>query len=537
VKRKLTLILSGTVLWVSTSGGILASNFQKDIRPLLENYCFGCHDDTAKGGINLAALSENGTFWREPKVWEKAFAQLGDRVMPPPKKEQPNDGERALILNWLQATLENPDPAAVPRDPGRPVIHRLSRLEYNNTVRDLLGVDTQPADRFPPDGGGGGGFDNNASTLFVPPILMERYLAAAGEIVAAAEPERLFTVRPAAGVDERTAAGGSLKRLAFRAFRGPVELDEVERMLALYDGARKRGESWEDGVRLCVRAMLISPQFLFRMEDERTGIEPYQLNDFELASRLSYFLWSSMPDDCLLDAAAAGKLRDPAALEAEARRMLADPKSRVLAENFGSQWLRTKEMKTGVNPAPDKFPEFTDTLRNAMYREVVEFFQALLREDRPLTDILDCNYSYMNETLAKYYGLARVEGDEFRRVEFADSNRGGVITMGAVLTLTSYPRRTSPVLRGKWIMEEILGTPPPPPPPMIKILPTSVFANSLRTIAAKSNAPAVTHGWIRWGWASKISTPSASGGPRFRVNRWMPTANFPTGISSPGRWS
>ncbi len=470
---RVSLILIVATLGVSAFEGTDASEFQQDIRPLLENYCFGCHDDTARGGINLEALSEKGAFWRDPKVWEKALAQLGDRVMPPAKKEQPKEEERARILDWLRATLETPDLAIVPRDPGRSVIHRLSRLEYNNTVRDLLGVDTQPADKFPPDGGGGGGFDNNAATLYVPPILMERYLEAATEIVGAATPARLFAVRPTGEGDARAAARENVKRLAFRAFRRPVEEEQIERLLALYDEARKGGESWEEGVRLCVRALLVSPSFLFRMEDDRPGDEPVRLGDFEIACRLSYFLWSSMPDDNLLEAATAKKLHDPAEVAAQVRRMLADPKAAVLAENFVSQWLRTREMKTAVNPARDKFPEFTPALRDAMYQEVTEFFQALLREDRTLTDLLDCNYSYANGTLAKYYGLPGIEGDEFRRVELTDRNRGGVITMGAVLTLTSYPRRTSPVLRGKWVMEEILGTPPPPPPPMIKILPTS----------------------------------------------------------------
>ena len=467
-------ILSAATLGVSATAELRASvDFQKDIRPVLEQYCFGCHDDTAKGEVNLEALSEDGSFWRDPKVWEKALAQLHDRVMPPAKKEQPKDGDRARIVDWLRTTLANPDAKMVPRDPGRTVIHRLSRLEYNNTIRDLLGVETHPADNFPPDGGGGGGFDNNASTLFVPPILMERYLAAATEIVTTAKPALLFPARPAAGKDERAAAKESFAKLAGRAFRRPADAEEMNGLLALYDAARKRGESWEESVRLGVRAMLASPAFLFRAEEERPGTEAHRVNDFELASRLSYFLWSSMPDDPLLALAAAKKLHEPATLEAQVHRMLADPKARILAENFGGQWLRTKELKTGVTPATDKFPEFTPALRDAMYREVVEFFQSLLHENQPLTDFLDCDYTFANETLAKQYGLPGVSGDEFRRVALTDRNRGGVITMGAVLTLTSYPRRTSPVLRGKWVMEEILGTPPPAPPPMIKSLPTS----------------------------------------------------------------
>jgi mono/diheme cytochrome c family protein len=452
-----------------------APDFKKDIRPLLENYCLSCHDDAAKGGLNLEALSEESAFWRDPKAWEKVLAQLRDHGMPPGKKTQPKPEERAALVDWLHGALANPDPKKVPRDPGRAVIHRLSRQEYNLTIRDLLGVDTKPADSFPPDGGGGAGFDNNASTLFVPPILMEKYLSAAGAIIAAAKPERLFRVRPAPGKDERVAAKESLEYLAARAFRRPVEPQEMAGLLRLYDASRKSGEPWEEGVRLGVRAILVSPSFLFRIE-RSTPIRPggeEVLDDWSLAARLSYFMWSSMPDDTLLGLAATKKLREPAVLEAQVRRMLADPKARAIAENFGSQWLKTKELHHITNPSKDKFPEYTPALRDAMAEEPVAFLGALLRENRPLTDCLDADYTYANAALAKHYGLPEVKGDAMQRVALTDRNRGGVATMAGVLTLTSYPRRTSPVLRGKWIMEEILGTPPPPPPAMIKTLPTS----------------------------------------------------------------
>ncbi len=458
-----------------TATMIAAPDFKKDIRPLLESYCVSCHDDSAKGGLNLEALMEDSKFWSEPKTWEKVLAQVRDQGMPPLKKTQPKPEERAALTEWLHTTLTNPDPQKVPRNPGRTVIHRLSRMEYNLTMRDLLGVDTNPADQFPPDGGGGAGFDNNASTLFVPPILMEKYLAAATQVVAAAKPERLFRSRPAPGKDERTAAKENLEWIAARAFRRPVEPAELSGLLGLYDTSRKAGDSWEDAVRQGIRATLVSPSFLFRIE-RSTPIQPggeEQLDDWSLATRLSYFIWSSMPDDALLGLAAGKKLRDPAVLEAQVRRMLADPKARALAENFGSQWLRTKELHHGTHPAKDKFPEYTPALRDAMAEEPIAFIGGLLRENRPLTDCLDADYTFVNAPLAKHYGLPEVKGDAMQRVALTDRNRGGVATMAGVLTLTSYPRRTSPVLRGKWIMEEILGTPPPPPPAMIKTLPNS----------------------------------------------------------------
>ena len=471
---KVHLILTAAALGVGANQrGAVASDFRKDVLPVLQTYCFDCHDDTAKGGVNLELLSADGAFWSEPKTWEKTLNTVRDASMPPAKKEQPKPEERALVAAWIAAALDNPDPSQVPSDAGRSLIHRLSRLEYNNTVRDLFGVDTQPADRFPPDGGGGGGFDNNASTLFVPPILMEKYLAAATEIVGAAKPDLIFHIRPGAAKDERTAARENLAWIATRAFRRPVAEEELGSLLALFETMLKQGAKWDEAIRQSVRVLIVSPSFIFRTEQDRPGLVPQRVSDWELASRLSYFLWSTMPDEPLFAIARDGKLADPATFEAQVRRMLADPKARTFAENFASQWLRTRELRTSVRPANDRQPEFTPALRDAMAEEPLAFFHALLREDRPLTECLDADYTFVNAELAKFYGLAGVKGDGFQRVSLTDRDRGGVITMAGVLTLTSYPHRTSPVLRGKWIMEEILGSPPPPAPPMIKSLPTS----------------------------------------------------------------
>lgn len=439
------------------------------VRTFLESYCLDCHDsDKPKADIDLESFQQAEHMWRDPKLWERVLVQMQDKVMPPAKRRQPGEEEHTRVLQWLRGTLENPDVAQLPRDPSRTVIHRLSRLEYNCTIRDLLGVDTRPADTFPPDAGGGAGFDNNAATLFIPPVLMEKYLEAADSVLKAAPPERVFTVRPDEGCDERTSARKSLEKLAQRAFRRPVSTEEIDRLLGIYDAARVRGEMWEDAVRLSAKAILVSPHFLFRIEGERVGAtEPYRINDWELASRLSYFLWSSMPDEELFRVAAEGRLHEPAVLEVQVRRMLADAKARTFAENFASQWLRTKEVRELVNPARDRFPQFTPRLREAFYAESIEFFHGLLAENRPVSDCLDADYTYTNETLAKFYGIPGVTGESMRRVALTDKNRGGVVGMGGVLTLTSYPRRTSPVLRGKWVMEEILGTPPPPPPPNV----------------------------------------------------------------------
>jgi hypothetical protein len=357
------------------------------------------------------------------------------------------------------------------RDPGAKVIHRLNRTEYNHTIRDLLGVDTRPADRFPADGGGGGGFDNNADTLFVPPILMEKYLLAAEEVLAAAEPGRLIHARPVWFRRERSVAADNVAWFARRAFRRPVEADEVERLLKLYDRARAKGHSFELALKSAYKAVLVSPSFLFRGETEQTAGAAWRINPHELATRLSYFLWSSMPDEELFRAADSGTLADAAELERQVRRMLRDPKARALAENFTGQWLGTKRLHTTVSPDRRRFPQYTDALRDAMAAEPIEFFGSLLAEDASLLRLLDADYTFANADLGKFYGLTNVTATNLVRVPLTDRNRGGIIGMAAVLTQTSYPLRTSPVLRGRWILEEVLGTPPPPPPPLVATLP------------------------------------------------------------------
>jgi PAS domain-containing protein len=231
----------------------------------------------------------------------------------------------------------------------------------------------------------------------------------------------------------------------------------------------KDGDSFEQAMQVALTAVLVSPQFLFRVEQDpppaKNGTPAIrELDEFELASRLSYFLWSSMPDDELFASAAAGKLRDEVHREQQIRRMLADPKSDALVQNFALQWLNLR-MLDGVTPDPQKFPEFSPELKADMRRETELFVQAILREDRSLLDFLDGRFTFVNERLAKHYGLKDVRGDEFRRVDFSDNRRGGIVTQASVLTLTSNPARTSPVKRGKWILENLLGSPPPDPPP------------------------------------------------------------------------
>ena len=447
------------IITIALGPQMAAADFATEVRPVLEKYCYKCHGaEKQKGGVKLSEGADVAAIYRDVKTWDKALAEIHAGAMPPEGKPQPSEEEKKRVLAWLEHTLNDPDLDAVPRDPGRAFPHRLSRLEYNNTVRDLLGVDTRPADAFPPDGGGGGGFDNNSATLFIPPVLVEKYLAAAAELLA-----------------KWSVPSGEARKVladfATRAFRRPAETAEVDALLGLFSEAEKRGDSFADALRFALRAVLVSPHFLFRIEVPR-GPDAQPVNDYELASRLSYFLWSSMPDDELFRLAAENKLRDPAVLAAQTRRMLRDPKARAFADNFAGQWLRVHELQTSAQPDTNKFPEYTPAVRDAMAAEPVEFFHALLRENGSILKLLDADYTYVNATLAKHYGLD-FKGEGFQRVTLPDRNRGGVLTMGAVLTLTSYPRRTSPVLRGKWIREEILDAPAPPPPPIVKSLPSS----------------------------------------------------------------
>ena len=263
-----------------------------------------------------------------------------------------------------------------------------------------------------------------------------------------------------------------LNALVPRAYRRPAAREEVERPLRLFAEARKQGDSFDEGLCLAIQSLLTSPRFLFQIEHDRpvAGKETSApITSYELASRLSYFLWSSMPDDALLRTATDGSLKKPEVLAAQVRRMLADPKATALVENFAGQWLEIRKLES-VKPDRQRFTEFDDYLRASMRRETETYLQALIRDNGSLLELLDSDYSYLNERLARFYGVRGVRGPEFRRVSLAGSQRGGILTQASVLTVSSYATRTSPVLRGKWILENILNAPPPPPPPGVPSL-------------------------------------------------------------------
>lgn len=277
---------------------------------------------------------------------------------------------------------------------------------------------------------------------------------------------RIFVCHPGAKLSDDECARQILTTLARRAYREPVSKSDLDTLLSFYESGKRDG-GFEGGVELGLERILASPKFLFRLERDPAGATPntpYRLDDFELASRLSFFLWSSIPDDELLKLASAGKLQNPAVLDAQVRRMIADRKAEALVDNFAGQWLQLRNLRN-VQPNTDLFPDFDDNLRQSFRRETELLFESVVQEDRSVLDLLTADYTFVNERLARHYGIPNIYGSRFRRVEITEDARRGLLGQGSILALTSHAERTSPVVRGKWILENILGTPVPPPPP------------------------------------------------------------------------
>jgi Protein of unknown function (DUF1592)/Protein of unknown function (DUF1588)/Protein of unknown function (DUF1587)/Protein of unknown function (DUF1585)/Protein of unknown function (DUF1595) len=706
-----------------------AAEFQQNVLPVLSKSCMTCHNDRAKAGtLSLDPFNDPFTALAQPAVWQKVVEKVSAGAMPPATAAPLSQADRDLIVNFARKVPGVADVANVRPSAGRVTARRLNRVEYNNTIRDLLGVAARPADEFPVDDSGYG-FDNNGDVLSVSPMLMEKYMQAAekishlavyGETVPpkptrlirlmnrrsqdaydvltegnsgiylpyslrgamygnftfpvdgeyefrlrianfrgddgditdeerarrAEERRKLFEARrlerekaaaaggaaaPAGGPGGR--AGGPPRReptpeelkardeaarkaapprkliltvggaqvistviegtgsfgysqgefteratvkagerfirasypelanldnplqninpdmrrglfvdyldivgpfnpskarpesytkiftcaqktpqcartilsgLMERAYRRPVTQDEIASKLELVQLVQREGDSFDEGIRLALQAILASPNFLFRVEanpraERNMGSDPrvrnggqtplnpvfarmqapktaaaaraeeYPVSDIELASRLSYFLWASMPDAELMRVAKAGTLRQPAVLEAQVRRMVADPKGFNLVENWAAQWLQLRNLGR-TKPDPKRFPTVDDELLDAMRKETMMFVQTIIKEDRSLLDFIDAPFTWVNGPLARHYGIKGVDGEEFQRVTLDGEQRSGVLTQGAILTVSSYPTRTSIPVRGKWVMENLLGTPPPPPPDAVPSL-------------------------------------------------------------------
>jgi hypothetical protein len=283
--------------------------------------------------------------------------------------------------------------------------------------------------------------------------------------------ERILVCHPETVENEPACAQKIVNTLARRAYRRPIAAADVRSLMLAYEAGRRKGD-FEHGIQWALEAVLVSPKFLFRVESDPAGAAPgqiFRLTDIELASRLSFFLWSSIPDDELLQAAEQGRLRQPAILDRQVRRMLADRRAQALVSNFGGQWLWLRNLRTKA-PNADLFPEFDDNLREAFLKETELFLDDQLRSNKSIVELLSADYTFLNERLARHYGILNVYGSHFRRVAYPDDRRAGLLGHGSILTATAYENRTSPVVRGKWLLENLLGTPPPPPPPNVPAL-------------------------------------------------------------------
>jgi len=459
------------------------ASFDGDIAPVFNKYCIGCHAGAQpKGDMLLKFKDESDARGRvaNDDFWSKVSAELSSGRMPPAMvKNRPSDDERRRLVEWINNDVLT---IAGKPDPGALVFHRLNNREYANTIRQLLYLppNYDPTTDFPADERGDG-FDNNSDTLTISPVLIEHYLAAAEKAVSAA-------FRPQKNTKDQTLSASSplndpsknfqadfanrqakirLNIEAFlpRAWRRPAtkeEVDGVMKFAAL--SFANDGESQDKATGLAIRAALLSPNFLFRLEQDPhpdSSGKVYALTEYQLASRLSYFLWSTMPDGALFAEAKLGTLRQN--LDTQVKRMLKDPKAISLTRDFMGQWLEIRGL--------ENTPNLDKTLAASMKAETEHFFDYIVANNRPITDLLDADYAFVDERLAKLYGISGVTGDEFRKVPLDPAQRFGLITQASILTLTSKPLgtglRTSPVVRGKFILENLFNQKIPPPPPNV----------------------------------------------------------------------
>jgi mono/diheme cytochrome c family protein len=508
----LRTIQSGWLAVLATAAAVLsvgaapADEYRDEIRPILEKHCFECHGpEKQKGKLNLAAFSEYEKVLEEKETWQFVLERIQAFEMPPEGKPEMGFTKQQKLVKWLRTLPrpERPDCDLIASDRsanfyrGYVMSRRINRAEYNNTIRDLFGVDLQLEELLPADGGGGEGFDTTGNALFVSSIHIEKYLAAATRTLETIVPDnannlrpeiaaaraRLLSAKPTLFTPSREAARKIMTPFARRAFRRPVAADEVDRMLSMFDRGFQRGDGFVPSLRMALKAVLISPNFLFLAEPEPSEGGVHRLSALPLASKMSYYLWSSMPDEELFTLAERGQLLETNVFRQQLQRMLADPKAAALGERFAAQWLDLDRLGTEVHPDPKRYPEFDAELNTSMRQEVTAFFNHVFREDRSLLDLIDSDYTFVNQRLAQIYGINGVVGSEWTRVKLADRNRGGVVGMAAVHASTSYPLRTSPVLRGKWILESLLGEKVKPPPedvPPLEESPEKVAHQSLR---------------------------------------------------------
>ncbi len=449
--------------------------FEQKISPFIKTYCVDCHQNRrpTEAGVNFSPALKRPGHAAFSQQWKKAAARVKAHDMPPEDMEQPTEEERQMFAEWLTKVkyLSPPDP--------RPfVIRRLTRTEYGNTLHDLFGVDPAIADTLPEEVSGEG-YLNSLSPLQLEQYLsianrvLEEVLPAEGETPSAFQ-KRYLRQSPSNDADARLVVRDLALSFGLRAYRRPLSAAEVDVLQNVYDLGRQNELSHLAAVRLMLKAVLVSPQFLFitPAREAASDSEIVRLDGYQLASRLSYLIWATMPDEELLSLADSGRLQQPAILKAQVTRLLMDRRSRALFDGFGAQWLGVGDLHSRPFD-PGLFPELTVELRAAMYDEARLFFESIIRENRGVGSFLDANYTFVNASLAAVYGRdGLVEGPEMVRVNLTDANRGGILSMPGVLAATSLPTRTSAVKRGVWVLEQVLGEHVPSAPPDVPTLET-----------------------------------------------------------------
>ncbi|MDA1313716.1 MAG: DUF1592 domain-containing protein [Acidobacteria bacterium] len=447
---------------------------QADALKFLGSYCQACHQgDSAAAKFRVADLGTVESFRTHPDSWTRLAARVANSEMPPKGAPVPDLDAREQFLNWVESTWRSQACAADVK-PAPHLIRRLNRDEYAATIRDLFDLQLDFREALPIDGPGGEGFDNAAETLFLSPLHSEKYVEIAKHVVDAASKEfksrvKIFVARPGPDTTEEQAAGKILVEFLPKAFRHPIDEETVRDYVELFRFARRQDQDFEPAIFFALRSALVSPRFLFHVEP--AGNDP-ELRQYALASKFSYFLWGTMPDAFLFDIAAAGKMDDPKVLRELVPRMLRDPRSLEFSTRFVEQWLRTRELEGSHRPDRELFPQYSndEELHSDILLQPVFFFQYVLRENKSLLSFLDSDYTILTGALAKHFAIETEEktskNPEWMKLP-QGSNRGGLLSMPAVLAVSSHPYRTSPVLRGVWILDSILGASPPPPPPNV----------------------------------------------------------------------
>lgn len=447
----------------------------------LKANCAACHGKQGVGGFSVGQVSTAASIHDQPDRWIRISTRVRNSEMPPQGVPAPALTEREAFIRWVDGAL-HAEACGAGVKPGVAPIRRLNRNEYTATIRELLNIHMDAGHDLPADGAGGEGFDNAAETLFLSPVHAEKYMDAAKRALDFAVRDsrarlRIGIIAPAPGLPAEQSARQTLKGFLPRAFRRPVTEQEMEPYLMLFRVARKQRKTFDDSVIYMLRGVLMSPRFLFLAELPNPGADTRLLDDYALASRLSYFLWGSMPDEMMFDLASMGKLHQPEVLKEEVGRMLRSSKSMGFIDSFVSQWLGTRELGHQFVPDAKLFPNYASDaeLQADIGFQPSVFFHALLSNNESILDLLDSNWTITTKKLATLYKLdlklrAENQGQPHRVELPAGSHRGGLLGMSAVLAVSSYPYRTSPVLRGKWLLDSILGTPPLPPPPNVPSL-------------------------------------------------------------------